>query len=233
MLSSSPPHPSLEIPGGSTSLSLSLEMLKKGQKSTTLPQFMRSSFLGEAPQQCFEQGLSQKCSSVLTSLKTGQQIPPMLSERSSSLLGIQTSPLTSGSTLSRDMQSSLPKSLEPTTPLMSTQNSPRTLGTCSGSLLQCPSSPRSSKPMETGLLHLERPSKQSLMPCQDETQSMLPLKHICLPSLHPSPPDSTLESLTSTRPSDFEQPIRSTFASLSLPGSTNSRPFISPHLVWV
>ena len=71
------------------------------------------------------------------------------------------------------------------------------------------------------------------MPCQDEIQSMSSTKHICLPSLHPSPPYSTLESLTWTRPSDFKQPIKSTFASLSLPGSTTSEPFISHHLVWV
>ena len=159
MLSSSPPHPSLETPGGSTPLSQSQEMLKKGQKSTIGPQSMRSSSLGEAPQQCFEQGLSQKCSSVSTSLMTGQQIPPMLLERSSSLLDVQTSPLTSGSTLSRDMQLTLPKSLELTIPLMSTQNSPRTLGICSRSPLECPSSPKPSRPMETGSLHLERPFK--------------------------------------------------------------------------
>ena len=194
---------------------------------------MRSSSLGEAPQQCFEQDLSQRCSSASTSLMTGQQIPPMLSERSSSLLDVQTSPLTSGSTLSRDMQSTLPKSLEPTIPLMSTQNSPRILGICSRSPFECPNSSRPSKPMETGSLHLERPSKRSLMFCQDETQSMLPTKCICLPSLHPSPPHSTLESLTLTRPSDFKQPIKSTFTSLSLPGSMTSGPFISPHLVWV
>ena len=208
-------------------------MLKKGQKSTTRPQFMRSSSLGEAPQQCFEQGLSQKCSSVSTSLKTGQQTLPMLSERTSSLLDVQTSPLTSGSTLSRDMQLTLPKSLEPTTPLMLTPNSPRTLGICFRSPFKCPSSPRPSKSMETGILHLERPSKQFLMPCQDKTQSMLPTKHICLLFLHPSPPLSTLESLTWTRPSDFKQPIKSIFTSLSLPGSMTSGPFISPHLVWV
>ena len=76
--------------------------------------------------------------------------------------------------------------------------------TCSRSLLECPSSPRASKAMETGLLHLERPSKRSLMLCQDETQSMLPTKHICLPSLHPSPPHSTLELLTWTRTLDFK-----------------------------
>ena len=44
-----PPHPSLEIPGGSTLLSPSQEMLKKGQKSTIGPQSMRSSSLEEAP----------------------------------------------------------------------------------------------------------------------------------------------------------------------------------------
>ena len=49
MLSSSPPHPFLETPAGSTPLSLSQEMLKKGQKSATGPQSMRSSSFGEAP----------------------------------------------------------------------------------------------------------------------------------------------------------------------------------------
>ena len=71
------------------------------------------------------------------------------------------------------------------------------------------------------------------MPCQDKTQSMLPTKHICLLFLHPSPTHSTLKSLTRTRTSNFEQPIKSTFASLSLPGSTTSGPFILPHVVWV
>ena len=92
---------------------------------------------------------------------------------------------------------------------------------------------KANKPMETRSLHLEKPSKRSLMPCQDEIRSMSSTKHTCLPSLHPSPPYSTLKSLTWTRPSDFEQPIKSTFASLSLPDLMTLGPFISPHLVWV
>ena len=52
MVSSSTPHPSLETPGGSTSLNQSQEILKKGQKSATEAQSMRSSSLGEALQQC-------------------------------------------------------------------------------------------------------------------------------------------------------------------------------------
>ena len=139
---------------------------------------MRSSFLGEAPQQCFEQDLSQRCSSASTSLMTGQQIPPMLSERSSSLLDVQISPLTSGSTLSRDMQSTLPKSLEPNTPLMSTQNSPRTLGICSRSPFECPSSPGPSKPWRLG--HCIWKDHLSDLLCSGRAK----LRVCCLPSIY-------------------------------------------------
>ena len=62
---------------------------------------------------------------------------------------------------------------------------------------------------------------------------MLPTKCTCQHFLPPLPPNSTLESLTLTKPSDCGRPIKSTFASLSLPCSTTSEPFTSPHLVWV
>jgi hypothetical protein len=62
---------------------------------------------------------------------------------------------------------------------------------------------------------------------------MPPIKCICQGFLRPSLPHSTLGSSTLIRPSDIEQPIRNNFASLSLPYSTTSEPFSSPHLVWV
>jgi hypothetical protein len=96
-----------------------------------------------------------------------------------------------------------------------------------------PSSPKPSQAMGTGLSHSERPSKRSHMPCQDDTLSMPLIKHTCQGFLPPSLPHSTLGSSTLTRPSDSEQPIRNTFASLSLPSSTTSEPFSSPHLVCV
>ena len=62
---------------------------------------------------------------------------------------------------------------------------------------------------------------------------MLPTKRICQVSSPLSPPLSTLESLTWIKPSDCEQPIKSTFASVTLPALTTSEPYTSPHLVWV
>ena len=52
-------------------------------------------------------------------------------------------------------------------------------------------------------------------------------------SLPLSPPLSTLESLTWIMPSDYEQPIKNTFASVTLHTLTTSEPYTSPHLVWV
>ena len=62
---------------------------------------------------------------------------------------------------------------------------------------------------------------------------MSPTKHICRASSPLSPPPSTLESLTWIKPSDYEQPIKSTFTSVTLPALTTSEPYTSPHLVWV
>jgi hypothetical protein len=194
---------------------------------------MRSSSHGKAPQQSFEPDLSQKSSNISTSLKTGLQTPPLLSERSSSLQDVQIFPLTSGSTLSKDMRSTLPKSLVHTIPLMSRLSSPKMLETSSSSPFESLNSPKPSPAMGTGLPRSERPSKQSHMPCQDNTLSMPPIKCICQGFLRPSLPHSTLGSSTLIRPSDIEQPIRNNFASLSLPCSTTSEPFSSPHLVWV
>jgi hypothetical protein len=170
------PNPTQGIPGDSIQSTPNQRMWKRGLRSATGPQSMRSSSHGKGPQQCFEPDLSQNSSNVSTSLMTGLQTPPLLSERSSSHQDVQTSPLTSGSTLSRDMRSTLPKSLERTIPLMSRPSSPKTLETSSSSPFESPSSPKPSPAMGTGLSHLERPSKRSLMPCQDNILSMPPIK---------------------------------------------------------
>ena len=195
---------------------------------------MKISSLGRVPQQSFESGLSQKSSSASSSSRTGSQTPPMLLGRSSSHLAAQTSPLTSGSTLSRGLLSTLPKCWECTTPLMLRPSSPKTSGTSSRSLFEFPSSPKASGHMETGSLHLGKPSKQSHSPCPAGTPSMRPTKHTCQTSSPPSLPHSILGLLNSTKPSDSGLPIKSTFfASLILSGLKTFGSYTSPHLVWV
>ena len=227
------PLPGLGAAGKAIPLTLTQREKKGGQRSATGHQSMKTSSPGKVPQQSFMLGLSQRSSNASTSVRTRQLIPPMWSGRSSSHLDAQTSLQTSGSTLSRGLQSTLPRSLGPTTPLMSRLSSPKTLETSSRSPFEFQSSPRPSGPMETGSSPLGRPSKRLLSPCQDDMLNILPTKRICQHSSPLSRPHSTLESLTSTRPSDCEQPIKSTFASLILPDLMTSGPFTSPPLVWV
>ena len=114
---------------------------------------------------------------------------------------------------------------------MSRPSSPKTSGTSSRSPFESPSSPKPSGRMETGSLPLGRPSKRSHSPCPAGTPSMRPTKHTCWASSPPSLPHSILVSSNSTEPSDSGQPIKSTFASLILPGLKTSGHI--PHLVWV
>jgi hypothetical protein len=127
-LSSFRPNPTQGMPGDSIQSTRNQRMWKRGPRSTIGPQSTRSSSHGKAPQQSFEPDLSQKSRNVLTSLKTGLQTPSLLSERSSSLQDVQIPLLTSGSTLSRDMWSTLPKSLECTISLMLRLSSPIDIG---------------------------------------------------------------------------------------------------------
>lgn len=100
-------------------------------------------------------------------------------------------------------------------------SSPKTLENSFSSLFEFPSSPNPSLIMENWVMTLpwERPSKRSLLPCQVNPPSTLPTKHTCQCFSPPLPPHSILELSSSTSPSDCEQPIKSTFASLSLPSS--------------
>jgi hypothetical protein len=127
-LSSFRPNPTQRMSGDSIQSTQNQRMWKRGPRSTIGPQSMRSSSHGKAPQQSFEPDLSQKSRNVLTSLKIGLQTPSLLSERSSSLQDVQIPLLTSGSTLSRDMWSTLPKSLECTISLMLRLSSPIDIG---------------------------------------------------------------------------------------------------------
>ena len=120
---------------------------------------MKTCSPGREPQQSFVLGLSQRSSNASTSLRTGQLIPPMWSGRSSFHLDAQTSLQTSGSTLSRGLQLTFPRSLGPTTPLLLRLSSPKTLGISFRSLFKSQSSPKSLGHMGTGLLPLGRPSK--------------------------------------------------------------------------
>ena len=102
------------------------------------------------------------------------------------------------------------------------------LETSSSCPFEFPRSPKPSPTMGTGSLPLRRPSKRSLSPCQVKTLSMLPIKCTCQCFSPPLPPNSTLKPMTSTRASDSKQPIKTTFASLSVPCSTASESFTSP-----
>ena len=139
----------------------SLRRQRKGHPSATGPLSMRISSPGRVSEQSFEPGFSQKSNSASISSRMGPQTPPMLLGRSSSHLAAQTSPLTSGSTLSRGLLSTLPKCWERTIPLMSRPSSPKTSAT---SPFKSPSSPKPSGRTETGSLLLGRPSKRSHSP---------------------------------------------------------------------
>ena len=201
-LSSSPLHPSLETSGGSTPLNQSgdaEEGSKKCHRSLVHEELFPWRGTSAVPQVGLEPEV-QQCLDLLDDWTTDPTYvvrkillspgcPDFSPDQWLNIVkGYAVDPAkVLGAHYSSDVDTKQSQDLDPRT--------------CSRSLLECPSSPRASKLMETGLLHLERLSKQSLMPCQDKTQSMLPTKYIWLPSLHPSSPHSTLKSLTLTRPS--------------------------------
>ena len=86
------PLPGLGAAGKAIPLTLTQREKKGGQRSATGHQSMKTSSPGKVPQQSFKLGLSQRSTNALTSLRTGQLIPPMWSGRSSSHLDAQTFP---------------------------------------------------------------------------------------------------------------------------------------------
>ena len=189
--------------------------------------------LGGQQLQSFEGGLTGISNSFLISSKSGPVTQPMSFTKSSYPRDVPSFLPTNGLILSRARLPTLPRLLGPVIPLKLTLNKAMTSESSSSSQSSYLRSPRRLDPMGIGSLPSTRQLRPPALFSHNDTLSTSPTSPTSLTSSPPSSQPSMTVSLSSTKPSDYDPPTRSIYASATFHASTTSGLFSCPPMEWV